>query len=246
MERLMSYDQLPLLKIINHEFNRGVSTSYGLIVFCSSTQRWYIVRRKHTVGLLKIFWANFYPSELPDIIYSLTSEHIKFLELAMVSEDEFIKSYFELSNITDVETVKANYEKICRNKKILDTAIYNKLSSGDHKELPWLWTKGQHDKGDSTFLDTAKREFLEESGLNSCPECTIHDEKIIVSFQCNNRKYTDIFWVCVFQEEFQLVKLESEDNEVSERCWLSTYEVLDCIIPEYIFTVSDALRIMEK
>lgn len=240
---LMSYDELPLVKFICEEFTRGTGCSYGLIIYCRSTKRWYMVKRKHAHQILNLFWGKFYPVEIPDFVFSLDEESVNILTRSLVSLDAFEKEYRSISDTGNKSNIQENYNKLIKHKKLIQRSI-EKRQPVVFNQLCWLWAKGQQDNTDQNCLKTAIREFLEESGLDTLPKSTILPDKITINVVYRNRTYIDTFWVCVLEEEFDAITPLPEEIEISDRGWFTIEETKNKIRQSHISTIEIAARLV--
>ncbi len=240
----ITYDELPLVKFINHQFTRGSSFSFGLIVYCSETKRWFMVKRKHSIQILSLFWGNFYPTELPDLIFQMDDESVKIVENSLVSCENFRNNYREIASDIGNQNFEKLYQKLYRHRSLIELSIRKRCEKEFQQTDPnnWLWVKGQKDPKDTCDIKTAIREFLEESGLKDFPSCEILSQEIVVSNKFKNRDYIDTFWIAVFDEEFDIIPPNNEDIEVADRKWFTFDELLSNIQSSHIDTVNIALE----
>src|SRR5690606_29012536 len=98
---LYKWENIPLVRINCDNFDHGSSVSYGLIVYCKTTQRWFMVKRKHQNQLLRFLWGSYYPTEYVDIIPQLNSKSLELLKRAQQSFEEYSSVLKELSNRFD-------------------------------------------------------------------------------------------------------------------------------------------------
>jgi 8-oxo-dGTP pyrophosphatase MutT (NUDIX family) len=206
-----------------------------------------MVKRKHSVQILSLFWGNFYPTEIPDLIFQLDDESIAIVQDALKSVENFEKHYKDLAASTSNSNFEKNYQKLCRHKSLIDLSIQKRCGRDEQVyQNDWLWIKGQKDTKDTCDIQTAVREFLEESGLKEFPTCEILSQEIVVTNKFKNREYVDTFWIAIFEEEFDVIVPEDTEIEVSERKWFTTEEALQNIQSSHIQTIEIACEYIQK
>lgn len=233
-------EELPLIRVVNHEFTRGTVSSYGIIPYCKKTHRWFIVARRHDYRLVNIINGRYNASEIMYIIPFLTRESKGILKNIIYSFDAFSEIF---NSSFEPDQCSRAYERLYQLKPYILHAMSDDKVSKSYRS--WTWPKGKKEFGDSC-RSTMIREFLEESGLKSLPNHYMIPEDIVKQETHCNRIRTETFRVAVFDEEFDVKEITDEDVEVSARGWYTTEEVSSMIQIGYIPTISRAQSLIEK
>ncbi len=224
----------PLRRIITKSFDVNKLCSYGIVLYCKSTKRWVMVRRKHSIEYVMLFKGYYENSMVPVLLKGMTSEEIANVKRFLGNSQIF---YHEIRNITG----KKNYRVLnhCHDHFVASRPIIIQtlriLEEEGYKfhGLQWEWPKGMSNKNETGY-ESAMREFSEEVGFD-LGELEIPSENVyqLRPFQ---RNYTDKiielhYWLVLVDEEFPIYDpgLDLDNNEVSERKWMSEGEVYEAL-----------------
>lgn len=249
--RLDSYDSVEYRSIKKSPFTSHSLQSYGLITMARDTQRWLLVQRKHSIELVTIIKGSYNESDLDQMISNMTHEELFRLVRSLGSYQEYkdyVATIISGSKIKD-RYLLLSYNKINNNVDKIRTYIIECISGhidniyqqDTFPDLEWSWVKGIKNKHCDTEdgIDTALREFREESGI----DCHHTISSRTISYHhvsLYNVVYNTKCWVTIIDKEQDLPLPEESDNEVNSRGWYTRSQVYRLIKEELaeVFTIA--------
>ena len=215
--------------IISTPFNMRPVISYGLMVFAKDTQRWVIVRDKHTSEYILLVKGYYRPTFTKFLLSKITPEEYESIKNCLTSViSEFVNLY-----LNDLGLEKDGLLYAIVRMAESRTIILEMINGLDisNNTLPWNWPKGRIEK-ESEF-ECAIREFNEEVEIVLPPPLLVTDtyvEETITTI--TGRKLESRFWIYVIPNEIELKKPVNH-AEVSDRMWVDTETCIN-LIPKTI------------
>lgn len=207
--------------IINSPYKSKTVTSYGIIVYSSSTKRSLLVKRKHTVQFLILINGCYRESYLYDYIPKITNNEAKKLRKCFLSK-RYFKYLFKYTG-NNVFFFEYSFKKFYLNLNLIKT-IYNNTSFTNVK-LEWNWPKGKPNSNRENFFECAKREFSEELECELPEALAISNEWVRDSFIAIGGRVIESKYIIYIVEDEFAVKKPDKHSEVSDRKWF-TFEEL--------------------
>jgi len=239
-----NYSDLPLIKIVDENLSCSGGKSYGLIIKCLSTHRWFMVKRKDSNAYLSLIWGSYERYNLVDILTSLNQNERENIKLFLEDESAFKASYIELVEEYNESSYLHSYSRLLVDRDTILPILTKFEGDYSKKERQWLWPKGQPLRSENNnYVSTAIREFLEESGLSQIPSDLVVIERKMLEIKYDNN-YRDIFWAATVDEEFKFEQPTKLDKEVSERAWFYYDEVVERLPSLHISILEKALAII--
>ena len=208
-----SYDTLPDRVIVNSPFRRRVYVSYGIIAYCKTNKRWMMVKRRYSPEFLSFVRGFYYKSQLETIFERLSKEELSMALKIANNEKYFSSMYNNLCTRGDFEHSK----KMLKNNRANIMAYINQ-HTGDEMNN-WLFPKGRMAKEEEP-LETAKREFTEETGIEHVNLQIINQHPIVCQAESfNGFTYETRYWVAVFRAIPDMGDIP-DDKEISNAMWV--------------------------
>jgi 8-oxo-dGTP pyrophosphatase MutT (NUDIX family) len=228
-----TYSELPNRLIIASEFMMEIFQSYGIIPYCYTTQRWLLVRRRHSTEFIYFMRGSYRQASLYELFNKMSIEEV-----------QTIKGILELSNtITEMEQLFVSvFNQVIFGKKTNHEYAFNRLietldiikvlvdKSQPFPENAWFWPKGMRQNTNETPFNCACREFKEETGL------TITSNQKQVSSQTitetliakHGQTYETKLWIFLFAQEIAPPPITDLDipGEIGARRWVSTNDAI--------------------
>ena len=227
------YSQLPICFPISTPFVSYGPASYGLLTFAKDTRRWFMVKRRHSNSLINLLWGRYRSSSIPSLVADLSFDEISLIERSLVEFDDYTSIVRSVYNNKTDGRVYA-YQRFRDLRKLFMHAIEMRFNGDLTKvhtfpDIDWFWAKGQKDSKFETSLDTAIREFEEESGITiSEMSYVMSRDSIMYEFEVSPALILTVqLWVCIVDNETEPPSLTEEDIEISERGWMDTQQVLE-------------------
>lgn len=235
----LGWSDLPLILVIENPFILRTYKSYGLIVYAKDTQRWFLVKRRHSHSLIILLKGCFVEAAVPGLVENLTDIEVQNLIACLGSKDylsRYLKETFNEDSLSSLEYVWGRFQ-------ISKELIIQALNQRDRSipEPQWFWTKGQANSSPNKGYEenpqnAAFREFKEEAGI----DLKMHIHHLKISKETFNhtinshsgRIYSSSFWVVILENEI-ISPFPFDNIEVSDRRWFKTDEILKKIHLEY-------------
>jgi len=233
-----SRESLPTRIIVNSPFSQRHLISYGLAVFALDTRRWLLVRPLTTPNFSSIVRGFYRVSELKNMtkhIVHVERESLLTCLRAKDSAKEFENLYARLFALhAPEEAAEDARDRAYALQRFLD-ARRELLSALESDEcaavIEWTWPKGRRNGANETNLETAVREFEEESGISSRDIHIITNEPLVEFYKSNNgRVYETQCWVGVVEREAQLPPITAV-GEIGDRRWIDEDEITRMFSP---------------
>lgn len=206
------YSDFPRRILIHNPFNQRPITSYGVILYAVDTQRWLLVQRVHSPEYIELIRGSYIHSRIPILLSGLTKIEIeKLKELLEISDSRKKRTKFAIEYYSTVPSKKIDVAYY----KFLDCHDYLKeelkLLDPIYDEPEWLWPKGRSSGSLETQLDTALREFREETGISTENMIQICTQPILESYTGkNDRIYQTKCWVFLIFNEIEPPNIKRE------------------------------------
>lgn len=230
--KIDKYSDLPLYLISNSPFSHNTPTSFGLIVYAIDTQRWFLVRRRHSASLIILLWGCYQQANIPDIIASLANNEVPMVIDAMTSKYKYAAVLFDVHHDLNTKNIDYGYARLQESQDIINKCL-EKRDKDQVILTDWFWAKGHRKQYPvEGHIEAAMREFKEESGIKdiTCPYTICFDPIKFLSRGITGRYHQCVLWVCVFKNEIPAPEPDDEEIEVSERKWM-TYEEAMSVLP---------------
>ena len=178
--------------------------SIGIILYYIQNNqiKFLMIRRKHTIGYIEFIRGNYninnigYLKKLLSVMsleeknnilnYNYTYLWKNLWQISIITKnDKYINSENKFNKLKNGFFIDNNFINI----KLLFYNIYN------WKETDWEFPKGKR-KYKELDIDTAKREFYEETGISDQNYNIIYNFKIIENYKgINNNNYRNIYFI---------------------------------------------------
>lgn len=222
MDLYAEYSDLPLILIKQTPFRVFTPVSFGLITYAISSKKWFLVKRRHTYGFLIILRGGYQDAMLPEYISKMVSDEATKLRSVLDNLTALGDLIFEVYLAADTKEVAYVFSRLQQAKDL----ILKSLNNFEFRtETEWLWAKGRRDQGETSQM-AAIREFEEESGFK------LDNTKYKLLPESYAYKYSDflgrihnvILWICLFEDELEVVPPSPLETEVADRGWFCRHE----------------------
>jgi 8-oxo-dGTP pyrophosphatase MutT (NUDIX family) len=212
--------------------------SYGSIVIHQPSNKVIIVQRKYSPDFINFIKGWYRKSILYDLFSEMTEQEIKWIKQSMERPERFIALYNNVSPDGDATYATTRFEDNQERIWRLCTTIRGKYES------EWLFPKGKLDATDTSIVECAKREFLEETGLTYIPETPITDSPIVYYHKSvTGFIYETKLWV--FVVDFQEPPTFPFNNfEIIQRKWVSRGDLNLYLDQSKMSIVDEAFRLL--
>ena len=223
-----SYTELPYRKITACISSDKIFVAYGMIAFCESTRKWFLVQRKHTPEFMFLVRGSYRPSHVKDLVNGITAKEAGLLQQFLQKEISYEELYIQT-------TMGSREDMLFAKRLFLDVSptVCETLSTKkSFVNAEWLWPKGRLDSNYEKIYECAVREFQEESGIPLREAQLISKNPIVEKFKAFTGKiYETRCWVCVFPREIAPPSLgdTSIPGEIGNRGWKTREEVLSLL-----------------
>lgn len=210
------YADLPDRRIIQSPFPRRRVISYGVIVFCPTTQRWLLVRTGLSYAFNTVLTGMFQKADIPTI-------------LSLVTPDEFttLKSLYQgtvpFRSVYHGSYLRESEERWSIQRDLLRPYLQHPPAP---TSTPWSFPKGRME-GVERPMEAALREYEEETGLSATDlGAPLDPEPVCESYISFDQSiYETKCWVfCLPPGHPEPVLTLPENQEIVERRWVSTDE----------------------
>lgn len=211
------YSQLPDRCILSTPFHRKKHSSYGIILYCTSTQRWLLVRPKYSYAYFLFVSGMYRKTDIKTIMSFMTKE-----EILLVKD-----LYFGIKHFKDIYYGQ-NYEHALERFYQIRPCLRPYFSFSGVDTTPWTFPKGRLEHRETPW-QCSLREFNEETGLDIFSlkaQCLCQDPIVETYVSFDHELYETKCWLYKIDEEVELV--HPIGNEIDERRWVSTEEA--CIM----------------
>ncbi len=229
------YLSLPNRHIVTTTLNKKKHSSFGIMLYCSETDSWLLVRSKYSYAYNLFLSGMYRKTDLLTILQNMTKE-----ELATVAG-------LYVGNVKLHELYRGtNFQcALERFYNIRDTLRSSLTNINAKQATPWTYPKGRLEKKES-ILQCAIREFSEEAGFDVNTVGTLisnssYYEKYI-SF--DHEVYETTCWLYVTEKEIALEK--PLGDEIIERCWTKTCDLIDKISSTKYEMMQQAIQLLKN
>lgn len=240
--------------IVASSFSQRPIISYGIALYCISTEKWLMVSPSTTPNFAGLVRGYYRECELENIIKYITNNEKQIFLNACNAENPAKEFSIIYSKFFEDYKYNENIEIICPTKEEsiqksripcneyeyalsrfilsienIKKTILNENGPGIPQE--WTWPKGRRSLPNENTLTAALREFEEETGISSNLITIISTNPISNSYRSNNgRIYETQCWVASIQDEIN-VNQPTKAGEIGERRWLSDDEIRNLFEP---------------
>ena len=237
--------------ILNNPFLSKPLISYGIIVYCKSSQKWLLVRPRYSPEFILFVRGSYRKADLERLVTGFTVAEIKLIHKIIDNPEYFITVFYSViwGNTKDFEYAwKRCLDSLDFIQEILKSSNdCNYNLDGKCERKLWLWPKGRLSHNGESPFHCAIREFQEETGLK-IPNTAklVSTEPLIESYHGNNGKtYETQCWVYIFDDG--IIPPEITDlhkpGEIGDRQWV-TEEDAKLLLRESKFAVLQQAKIM--
>lgn len=182
-----------------------------------------MVQRKHSVEFLLILRSVYRYSILHEIVKHITKEESDHLRNC-VDRKYYKKLYSDMgfTNLTD-DILISFYERLPSLINYLDQIV-------SYGRLTWNFPKGKPERGEQ-FINCAMREFEEELGFklpSGAVPSNVMFKEYLETYE-KNISIHNFYFLMTCEDEFELPKVEDENNEVLDSRWISIEESLGLV-----------------
>ena len=219
LKNIKNYNELPMRLITSSSYEKSFSVSYGIICFSKKTDNILLVKRRYSVEFLDLLTGNYRHAMIGSLMVNITQNEANLLKELLSDKLLFRKKYLEYFSSQNIEKVDFAEIKFIENSEIINN--YLKIIKFD-LNTEWIFPKGKINKKEFP-IDCAKREFMEESGLD-LSKCK--HEFLSMNYICdtqiasNDKKYLVKYWIVLIDNDIEL-KSPVEDFEIIERKWMN-------------------------
>lgn len=198
--------------LIFNDSVRHVLNSFGLIIFCSKTERYFILQRKHSPDIILLIRGLVEPGKFQNSVSKLTNDE-KILLLSIKNGTLTFNEIFRTLMINEAFIGTARFA-FFQNADYLFQVIEETEES---QELEWNFPKGRLKKLESK-LDAARREFQEEVGFPVPKFLKMSSHWFEIEDHQETVTLINQFRLCIVEEEFSAIPGHS--YEVKDFKWV--------------------------
>jgi len=232
-----TYQDLPHRLIINSPFCEKPLVSYGVIAYCQETNRWLLVKRRHSPEEITMMRGSYRNSEIPRLLKGKSKEELDRDRSSLQDESHFRNRFISTigSSIKDLHYALIRFNEA---KHIIQDHI---ITTEGESTTGWLFPKGRLYTIYETPHRCALREFHEDTGISISPKGSspyethlVSTKPLIETFRAvNGRIYETRCWVYVFNKEITpppIIDLDTP-GEIGDRRWVSEVEAFNLLSP---------------
>lgn len=204
-----------------HRYCKDATISLGIILVRKKQNKleYLLIRRRNSIGYVQFIRGKYHENDL-DYIQQLFNE-MSMDEKKIILHNDFEFLWFKLWNKNIKNQNHRSDFLIAKNKfKKINIKYFIEKSSTSWIETEWGFPKGRRDLKE-TNLQTAKREFMEETGI-LVDNIDIFKDKVFIELYrgSDNKFYKHIYFLAKLKNETNLDKLNIyQSNEVSKVCF---------------------------
>ncbi len=215
----LGYADLPRRKVVSSPYLEKCINSYGIVTTCTTTNRWLLVKGRHTFTFRYILYGFYQPVHIAQLLQYLTQDEVRSFKYIAEScnLEEARSRYAELyAKVNEKEP--SSFYAFERLYDIRDDF----LKYEEHVNpttLPFSIPMGRARYREDT-IETAIREFKEETGFEIVDK--VDPRPIRLETQAvTDKKYNIKCWLYCIEKEFDLENSTTFDtDEISERRWI--------------------------
>jgi 8-oxo-dGTP pyrophosphatase MutT (NUDIX family) len=219
-----SYASLPDRRIVFSPFPRRRIVSFGTIVYCLKSQRWLLVRTRHSYAFNTIMSGMFQKSDVPVIISYLTQNEFSILQQIYHGKTSWRSHSISMHSAETEMRFNERWE-------LVKSHIQRPPTTPLALSTPWTFPKGRIENHEAPYK-CALREFSEETGLSaSLLGIPAFPEIIGESYvSYDHFVYETKCWLFCLPEEPALTQPNGID-EIAERKWCTQEEAQTLLSP---------------
>ncbi len=229
----IDYGALPDRRVMRTHFQKRRFTSFGVMAYCLSTRQWLLVRPSHSYSYTLFVNGMYRKADLEVMLSLMTIDELTILRKLLHGQKEwrdvyhghFFKETFDLFKHSQSKL------RICLSRV------------AGHPKTAWTFPKGRPEN-DESVMETAVREFDEETGLHIERIGRLIDRTPIsetyTSF--DHQIYETVCWLYVIDTPpDDMVLNVGVGGEICERCWVSTETAKAILTPSKFAMIQEAL-----
>lgn len=211
--------------------------SYGVIAINRTDESVLIIQRKYSPNFINFIKGWYRKSQLLDLFKEMTEKEILSIKKIMYKPERFIALYNNISPDGDASYATCRFEDNQQQIWHLCNIIHGTV------ETEWLLPKGKLEYSDTSPVECAKREFLEETGLSHIPENPLSDSPITYyNNSVTGFVYETKLWVFMFDEKM-ILSSDKNNFEILDRRWVKRCDLNKYFDASKISIIDEAFRI---
>lgn len=244
-----TYIDLPDRIIISTEYMTEAYLSYGIIPYCTSTKRWLMIMRRHSLDFILFMRGSYKKSELEEMFQRMSRNELNLISKSMDSEETF-KEIFHGVIFGKKQSHRFAYDRMNQLKDVIIKIINNTTC---YEQNYWFWPKGSRQLTSQGIMETpfkcAMREFNEETGLYiTDTQKQVSHDTINDSFKAKHGQiYESKLWVFLFPEEIEPPPISNLHipGEIGARKWVTTEEAI-ILLRSNTYTIEMAINMIRN
>lgn len=215
-KRISKYSELPAVRIIYSSIQKKKVTSYGIILYAKDTNHWYLIQRKFSPEYIEIICGNYRHGDIPILLSGISKNELDILKtlISSLTRDKYKNEYVKI--LSD-NNYKIAYSKFYECRSIFEYILFSDICS--YSDTEWLWPKGKPSSNNENPIDTAKREFFEETNINIADLQLCTTNPIVESYiGRNDIIYETKYWLYTINTETELNDIVSYEIKTQQWC----------------------------
>jgi 8-oxo-dGTP pyrophosphatase MutT (NUDIX family) len=222
LKRTYPFDHLPIHTVHYNPHRQRHIMSYGIIAYCRSTGRFLLVKRRYSPNYLTFMRGAYRRSNMRRLIMGMCNDELKIIRRVIYRQINIHDLLKIVCPGGDNEYSAMRFDN--HENDILKLLNITQSDKNIPEEAEWLFPKGRPDKSELP-IDTAYREFKEETGVNADGNVPINQWPIVDHYKADNDFiYETKYWIVVFEDECE-IPAKFQSYEVSAREWKTRVEV---------------------
>ena len=215
-KRTYPFEDFPICRVVHNPHRQRHITSFGIIAYCKSTDKYLLVQRRYSPNYLTLMRGAYRRSNLPKLIMGMCNDELKMVRriiFRQINIHELLRIVYPGG---DHEYSAMRFD----NHENYILQLINKAQSDKNipDEAEWLFPRGRSEKFESN-IDTALREFREETGVNPVNKNVVNKWPIVDYYKADNDFiYESRYWIIIYDDEPEIPK-RFQSYEVATRAW---------------------------
>ncbi len=220
--------------------------SIAKFIYYQNKIKFLLVSRKRSIGLMELMRGKYDVNDVNHLIslfqqmtsreyQLLKNQGIKVLIQEFIKESNYENEKNQKKDIYDIKNFDKSiekFEKLKSSRINLDFYIHNVKPQWDYPE--WGFPKGRRNIIEKN-VECAKREFTEETGINSEQYKILNKLKPLteIFYGTNKIKYKHIYYIGYLSNN-QNIMFNNHSSEIGEIGWFTYSKAIDMIRPYHI------------